>query len=74
MEVKYPVNSFFVCLNFVKKMVMMKKEKTYLIDSVVDKKSIPKLCNMLIINIFVLSLGVELLPFFFEFKQAKFEL
>lgn len=53
---------------------MMKMEKTYLIDSVVDKKSIYKLCNILIINIFVLILGVELLPFFFEFKRAKFEL
>ena len=55
-------------------MIMMKKEKTYLIDSVVDKKSILKLRKILIINIFVLALGVELLPFFFEFKQAKFEL
>ena len=74
MEVKYPVSSFFIYHNFVKKWVIMKKEQAYFIERIVNKKFSLLDRNMLIINIFVLILGVKLLPFFFEFKQVKFEL
>ncbi len=74
MEVKYPVSSFFIYHNFVKKWVIMKKEQAYIIKRIVNKKSPLLDRNILIINIFVLTLGIKLLSFFFEFKQVKFEL
>lgn len=52
----------------------MKKEQAYFIEIIVNKKSPLLELNILIINIFVLILGIKLLPFFFEFKQEKFEL
>ncbi len=52
----------------------MKKEQAYFIERIVNKKFPFLNRNILIINIFVLTLGVKLLPFFFEFKQVKFEL
>lgn len=52
----------------------MKKEQAYFIDRIVNKKISLLKRNILIINIFVLTLGVKLLTFFFEFKQVKFEL
>lgn len=52
----------------------MKKEQVYIIERIVNKYFPPLSCNILIINIFVLTLGVKLFPFFFEFKQVKFEL
>lgn len=74
MEVKYPVSSFFIHNNFVKKCVIMKKEQAYFIERIVNKNFSLLDCNTLIINMFELLLGVKLLPFFFEFKQVKFEL
>lgn len=74
MVVKYPVSSFFTYHNFVKKWVIMKKEQVYFIERIVNKKFSLLDLNILIINIFVLTLGVKLLSFFFEFKQVKFEL
>lgn len=52
----------------------MKKEQAYIIKRIVNKKSPLLDRNILIINIFVLTLGIKLLSFFFEFKQVKFEL
>lgn len=74
MEVKYPVSSFFIHHNFVKKWVIMKNGQAYFIERIVNKKIAFLNHNILIINIFELVLGVKLLSFFFEFKQVKFEL
>lgn len=52
----------------------MKKEQAYFIERIVNKKISLFKRNILIINIFVLRLGVKLPSFFFEFKQVKFEL